>query len=70
MCNSAIILRIAGTFVLVSVTLGAWVHPGFLAFTAFVGLNMLQSSLTGFCPLERVLGRAGWLGCTRRGRVG
>ncbi len=45
----------AGTFVLASVALGWWVHPGFLLFTAFVGANLLQSAFTGFCPLERIL---------------
>jgi hypothetical protein len=41
---------LAGVFVLASVGLGYWVHPGFLLFTAFVGLNLLQSSATGTCP--------------------
>jgi hypothetical protein len=47
----------AGTFVLASLALGWWVHPGFLLFTAFVGLNLLQSAFTGFCPLEILLRR-------------
>lgn len=63
MCNDAIIRRIAGLFVMGSVALGYWVHPGFFAFTAFVGFNLFQSSLTGFCPLERMLGMAGLFGC-------
>jgi len=63
MCNDALIRRIAGLFVLASVMLGYWVHPAFFAFTAFVGFNLLQSSLTGFCPLERILGRVGLFGC-------
>jgi hypothetical protein len=63
MCNDALIRRIAGLFVMASVALGYWVHPGFFAFTAFVGVNLLQSSLTGFCPLERILGRVGLFGC-------
>jgi hypothetical protein len=66
MCPDALIRRIAGVFVMASVALGWWVHPGFLAFTAFVGVNLFQSSLTGFCPLERVLGRLGVAGCTPR----
>ncbi len=66
MCNDAIIRRIAGIFVLVSLALGTWVHPAWLLFTAFVGFNLFQSSLTGFCPLERMLGRAGLFGCTPR----
>lgn len=69
MCNDNILRRFAGSFVLVSVALGYWVNPAWLLFTAFVGLNLLQSSFTGFCPLERVLGRFGVVGCTpsRRG---
>ena len=38
----------AGAFVLGSLGLGWWLHPGFFLFTAFVGLNLLQSSVTGF----------------------
>ncbi len=63
MCDDTLIRRIAGLFVLVSAVLGWLVSPWFLAFTAFVGLNLLQSSFTGFCPLERILGRCGILGC-------
>lgn len=69
MCNDSLIRRFAGVFVLLSVGLGYWVHPAWFLFTAFVGANLLQSSFTGFCPLERILGRFGILGCTpaRRG---
>ncbi|MEP6474329.1 MAG: DUF2892 domain-containing protein [Gemmatimonadota bacterium] len=63
MCNDAVIRRMAGLFVMASVALGYWVHPGFFLFTAFVGFNLFQSSLTGFCPLERMLGAAGLFGC-------
>lgn len=45
----------AGSFVLVSLALGFWLHPGFFLFTAFVGANLLQSAFTGFCPLENLL---------------
>lgn len=54
-----IIRRIAGLLVLGSLALGYWVDPRFLLFTAFVGLNLFQSSLTRFCPLEKVLRLAG-----------
>lgn len=64
MCNNRIIARFAGAFVLISLALGWFVHPAWLLFTAFVGANLLQSSFTGLCPLERILGRARWLGCT------
>jgi hypothetical protein len=50
---------IAGFFVLVTVPLGYLVSPWFHAFTAFVGLNLLQSSFTKWCPMMWVLRRAG-----------
>ena len=59
MSMERIIRAAAGTFVLVSVALGYFVHPGFFLFTAFVGANLLQSSFTGICPLEGILKRAG-----------
>ncbi len=66
MCSEPIIRRFAGIFILISVALALWVHPAWLAFTAFVGLNLLQSSFTNVCPLERILGRAGFPGCRTR----
>jgi hypothetical protein len=63
MCDDVIIRRIAGVFVLASVALGMFVHPGWYWFTAFVGFNLLQSSFTKFCPLEKMLAAAGVLGC-------
>jgi hypothetical protein len=59
------IIRImAGFFVLLSLALGwhgspVFVSEWFLAFTAFVGLNLLQSGFTGFCPPEKLLARMG-----------
>jgi len=50
---------IAGAFVMLSVALGYFVHPGFLLFTAFVGLNLLQSAFTHWCPMMWLLGRLG-----------
>ena len=50
---------IAGAFVLASVGLGYWVHPGFFAFTAFVGLNLLQSAFTDWCPMMAFLRKLG-----------
>lgn len=66
MCDDIIIRRFAGTFVLLSLALGWWVHPAWFLFTAFVGVNLLQSSFTSFCPLERILGRLGLAGCRAR----
>ena len=46
---------IAGTFVLASLALGHWVHPGWYLFTAFVGANLLQSAFTRRCPMMSLL---------------
>jgi hypothetical protein len=44
------VLRFAGVMVLLSVVLTAYVSPLFVWFTVFIGLNLIQSSFTGFCP--------------------
>ena len=44
------IRALAGFFVMASVALGYWVHPGFFLFTAFVGANLFQSAFTNTCP--------------------
>jgi hypothetical protein len=49
----------AGLFVLASLALGVLVNAHFLWFTAFVGLNLLQSGFTRLCPLESILRRLG-----------
>ncbi|HEU5452676.1 MAG TPA: DUF2892 domain-containing protein [Terriglobales bacterium] len=46
---------IAGTFVLLSVALGYWVSAYFYLFTAFVGLNLLQSGFSNWCPMMAIL---------------
>lgn len=51
----AMVRRVAGIFVLASVGLGWWGHPAWFLLAGFVGLNLLQSSFTGFCPLESIL---------------
>lgn len=40
----------AGAMVLISLALTYFVHPNFVWLTVFVGVNLLQSSFTGFCP--------------------
>ena len=50
---------IAGAFVAASVLLGIWVHPAFLWFTLFVGLNLFQSAFTNWCPMMAILRKAG-----------
>ena len=66
MCEEEIIRRFAGLFVLLSVVLGWLVNPLWFLFTAFVGLNLLQSSFSQFCPLERILGAGHLFGCHPR----
>ena len=53
----------AGFFVLLSLALGHTVHQGFYLFTAFVGLNLLQSGLTHWCPAMWILKKAGLKDC-------
>ena len=53
------VLALAGTMVLVSALLAALVSTWWLLLAAFVGLNLLQSSVTGFCPAAIVFRRLG-----------
>lgn len=50
----------AGFFVLLSVALGYFYHPGFFLFTAFVGLNLLQSAYTNWCPAMKLFAKMGF----------
>ncbi len=59
-----IVLAFAGFVILLSLALGVQGSPIFhhsywLFFTAFVGLNLLQSAFTGFCPLALILKKLG-----------
>ena len=56
------IRAIAGTFVLASLALGWWVSPWWLLFTAFVGVNLLQSSFTKWSLMENILESLGLAG--------
>ena len=51
--------RFAGVMVLISVALTMWVSPLFVWFTVFIGLNLLQSAFTGFCPAAIVFKKLG-----------
>jgi hypothetical protein len=55
MTMNEMLRAVAGTFVLASVALGHWVSPYFYLFTAFVGLNLLQSAFTRWCPMISLL---------------
>lgn len=50
-----IIRAVAGTFVLASITLAYFVNMNWAWLGVFVGVNLLQSSITKFCPLEKIL---------------
>lgn len=54
-----IIRAVAGSLVLTGLLLSIYVSPQWLWLTGFVGLNLLQSSITRFCPLEKILERLG-----------
>ena len=54
-----IIRGIAGTFVLISLALGHYYSEYWYLFTAFVGLNLLQSAFTRWCLMETILEKAG-----------
>ena len=53
------VMAFAGTMVLVSLGLSLWLSLYWLLLTAFVGLNLLQASFTGFCPAAIALRRLG-----------
>jgi hypothetical protein len=55
MKKESIIRAVAGSFVLASIGLSIWVDIQWLWLAGFVGLNLFQSSLTKFCPLEMIL---------------
>ena len=50
---------IIGTFVLISVGLGYFYHRYWYFFTAFIGINLLQSAFTKWCLLEDILEKCG-----------
>ena len=59
-----IVRTVAGAFILISLALGipgspVFVSPWWLAFTAFVGVNLLQSGLTKWCLMERIFRKLG-----------
>jgi hypothetical protein len=48
------VLAFAGAMVLVSLALTRYVSPYWAWLTVFVGLNLIQSSITGFCPAAKI----------------
>ena len=64
MSSWRIVRMFAGSFILLSLLLGVpgsplYLSPWWLAFTAFVGANLLQSAFTRWCPLEIILRKLG-----------
>lgn len=53
------VMMFAGIMVLVSLALTHWVHPAWVWLTVFVGLNLMQASITGFCPAAMLFRRLG-----------
>ena len=53
------VMAFAGVMILASVALSYFVSPWWLLLTAFVGLNLLQASVTGFCPAAMLLSKLG-----------
>ena len=53
------VMMFAGFMVLLSLALTYWVHPAWMWLTVFVGLNLMQASVTGFCPAAMLFRRMG-----------
>lgn len=59
MTTESAIRLLAGSLILISLALSQFVSPWWLLLAAFVGLNLAQSALSGFCPAETILKRLG-----------
>ena len=59
MTLDAAVMRFAGLLVLTSVLLAVYVNLWWLALAAFVALNLLQASFTGFCPVAKLFRKLG-----------
>jgi len=57
--KTRIIHAIAGSFILISLLLSLYVSQNWLWFTAFVGANLLQSSITKWCLMDDILTKLG-----------
>ena len=59
---------VAGTFILASLALGHWVNSLWYLFTAFVGVNLIQSAFTRWCLMEKILAGLGLVEVEHPGR--
>ena len=57
--KNRIVRAVAGTFILISLLLAIYVNQNWLWFTAFVGVNLLQSSITKWCLMDTILEKLG-----------
>ncbi len=57
--KNRIVRGIAGTFIIISLLLAIYININWLWFTAFVGANLLQSSLTQWCLMDTILEKIG-----------
>lgn len=57
--KNRIVRALAGSFILISLLLAIYVNQNWLFFTAFVGANLLQSSITKWCLMEQILTKLG-----------
>jgi len=53
------VMMFAGVMILLSVVLTAFVSPLWMWFTVFIGVNLIQSSVTGFCPAAMIFRKLG-----------
>jgi len=65
MTTERLVVIMAGFFVMLSLALGmtaspVFMHTNWLWFTAFVGLNLFQSGITGFCPANMIFKKLGF----------
>ena len=58
--KNRIIHAFAGTMILISILLTIYISQNWLWLTAFVGANLLQSSITNWCLLDKILGKMGY----------
>jgi hypothetical protein len=57
MSTESMVRVFAGIMILASLALAMFVSQWWLLLTAFVGVNLIQSAFTGFCPAEKVFSR-------------
>lgn len=61
MTTDQLVRLLAGAVTLLGVALAHFVSPWWLLLCAFVGLNLIQSVFTGFCPPSLILRKLGWV---------